>query len=285
MEILILTGLSGSGKTQAAHTLEDLNYLCIDNIPVEMIPQIASIYSKNPARATRLVFVIDSRGESEFHTLLSQVDLLKKDGFFCKILFIECSGDILLKRYRENRRVHPLTVSRGLTTSEAIAEETRLLAPIRLRADYVVDTTHFNTAQLHTKLLSLFASETKGTVHICCLSFGFKYGIPNDADMVFDVRCFPNPFYFPELRPLTGSDAPVRDYIFSFPQTNEFFERMASMLDFLMPYFIEEGKSQLTVAVGCTGGRHRSVAFVERLNRYLADAGYRSFVIHRDAGK
>ncbi len=285
MDILILTGQSGSGKTQASHTLEDLNCLCIENIPVELIPQIAEIYSQNPTRASRLVFVVDCRGESDFDKLLSKAEEIKAKGTSCKILFLTCAKDVLIRRYKENRRIHPLSASRGLTISEALEAESSLLSPLRHRADYVIDTTHLTPGQLHAKILSLFSPGAKNAIQICCVSFGFKNGVPGDADMVFDVRCFPNPYYIADLKPLTGSDAPVRDYVFSFPQSNEFFDKMTGMIDFLMPLFVEEGKSQLTVAIGCTGGHHRSVAFVDRLNRHLLDEGYRSFVIHRDVAK
>ena len=282
MNIIILTGMSGAGKTEVSHTLEDLNYLCIDNMPVVLIPQIAEIYSKNQARTNDLVFVVDVRGENEFNSLLEQVVLLREKGYPTKILFISCSKDVLLNRYKENRRIHPLVASQFMTTEKAIDAEMMMLKPLREQADYVVDTTHTSISQLHSKILSLFTSESKKTIVITCLSFGFKHGLPVDADLVFDVRCFPNPFYLTELKSKTGLDQPVRDYVFSFPQTKTFVDKTKDMLDFLLPLYIEEGKSQLTIAIGCTGGHHRSVAIAEEIHHYLKESGYDSFVVHRD---
>jgi len=285
MEIIILTGMSGSGKTQVSHTLEDLNYLCIDNMPVLLIPQFAEIYSKNPQNAHNVVFVIDVRGESEFHTLIDQIQYLKEKGFSCKTLFITCSKEILINRYKENRRVHPLVASKSLSTTEAIETEMEMLRPLREQADYVIDTTHTNIQQLHNKVLSLFRSEKKKSIIVSCMSFGFKHGIPTDSDLVFDVRCFPNPYYIPELKKKTGLEDEVRNYVFSFKQTEQFVDKAIDMIDFLLPLYIEEGKSQLTIAIGCTGGHHRSVAIIERIVAHLNENGYDAIVFHRDIEK
>jgi len=282
MEIIIPTGMSGAGKTQAAHTLEDLNFLCIDNMPVLLIPQFAEIYSKNPQTANNVVFVIDVRGESEFNTLIEQIEHLKEKGFSCKMVFISCAKDVLINRYKENRRIHPLVASKSLSTTEAIETEIKMLQPLREQADYVIDTTHTSTQQLHNKIISLFRRETKKSIVVNCMSFGFKHGLPTDSDLVFDVRCFPNPYYIPELKKKTGLDSEVRDYVFSFKQTEQFLEKAMDMIDFLLPLYIEEGKSQLTIAVGCTGGHHRSVAITERLRAHLNKNGYDTILLHRD---
>lgn len=286
MEFLVLTGMSGAGKTQASNTLEDMGYYCIDNMPAALIATFAELYTQTPGKAQNVAFILDVRGENEFDTLFEQLDVLKKRGFVCRMVFIDCNDRVLLNRYKETRRLHPLVALKNVTVSEAITLERELLEPVKSRADYVIDTSTLTPLQLRDRIKAiLFASESGGGMIVTCLSFGFKYGIATEADLIFDVRCFPNPFYDPELRNLTGLDDPVRDYVFSHNETNAFMDKLYDMIDFLIPQYINEGKPQLIIAFGCTGGKHRSVAIAEALAAHLRANNLNTLTIHRDIVK
>jgi Predicted P-loop-containing kinase len=286
MEFLILTGMSGGGKTQASNTLEDMGYYCIDNMPAALIAKFAELYTQTPGKAQNVAFIFDVRGELEFDTLFDQLDALKKRGYACRTVFIDCNDRVLLNRYKETRRLHPLVALKNVTVSEAITLERDMLAPVKSRADYVIDTSTLSPLQLRDRIKAiLFASDSGGGMIITSLSFGYKYGIATEADLVFDVRCFPNPYYEATLKNLTGLDDAVRDYVFSFEKTNLFMEKLYDMVDFLLPQYIDEGKPQLIVAFGCTGGKHRSVAIAEALAAHLRAKNYNTVTIHRDIVK
>ena len=282
MEFLVITGMSGAGKTQASNILEDMGYYCIDNMPSAMIPYFAELYSKMPGKTADVAFVIDVRGESDFLPLLAELDILKDKGYNCRTVFIDCEDRVLINRYKETRRVHPLVTLKNISVNEALALERRMLSPVREKADYIIDTSTLTPSQLKDKLMAIQNSSRTGSLVITCMSFGYKYGIATEADLVFDVRCFPNPYYVPELKNLTGLDEAVRNYVFSSKQTLEFMNRLYDMIDFLVPLYAEEGKTQLTIAIGCTGGKHRSVAIAEALKTHLFAEGLNVISVHRD---
>ncbi len=282
MEFLILTGMSGAGKSQAAHVIEDIGYYCIDNIPAALIEHFVKIYTESPGKFEKVAFIIDIRGESEFSTLLQSISQLRKAQYRCRILFLDCADPVLQNRYKESRRTHPLTKNDQLSLPQAVAKERELLLPLRQAADFIIDTTTLTVSQLREKLHHiLLASESDGLI-IHCVSFGFKYGILSDADLVFDVRCFPNPYWETELRPLTGLDESVQNYVMGAEISQEFFRRLCEMLQMLLPLYLQEGKTQLTLGIGCTGGKHRSVVFANALQQFLSKQGYRAMALHRD---
>jgi len=277
--------MSGAGKSQASHVLEDIGYYCISNLPASMISVFVEHALESGDHGQKLAFVMDVRGEVEFDSFLSYRKSLVERGCSVRILFLECSDDVLVNRYKETRRVHPLAALQGLTVSQALIKERELLAPIRDCSDYLVNTTTTTPTQLRERILAILNVTEGDKIVINCVSFGFKYGLPSDADLVFDVRCFPNPYWVEELRPLTGLDEPVKSYLYRHVVINEFLRRLYDMIDFLLPQYVQEGKSQLTVAIGCTGGKHRSVAFAEALGSHLRSRGANAVVQHRDIVK
>lgn len=282
MELIVLTGMSGAGKSQASHVLEDIGYYCISNLSAALIPSFAKHYLHSGDYGQKLAFVMDAREETEYDSFLSYRKELEQCGCRVQILFLECRDEVLVNRYKETRRVHPLVALKELTVSEALVEERRILTPIRENADYVIDTTSTTTHQLRERLLTILNVTEGEKIVINCVSFGFKYGIPADSDLVFDVRCFPNPYWVEELRAMTGLDEPVKAYLYRHEVVNDFLTHLYTMLDFLLPLYVEEGKNQLTVAIGCTGGKHRSVAFTEALGEHLRSHGMKAVIRHRD---
>ncbi len=285
MEIVIVTGMSGSGKTRASMILEDAGYYCISNLPSTMLLQFVNIYSSAERHSEKVAFIIDVRSEENFPRLSDETDRLRVQGYSVKLIFLDCDIRVLVNRYKETRRIHPLVTVRNLTTVEALELEKSLLAPLREKADYVIDTSTLTVPQLKDNLIALLSSARVDSIVVTCLSFGYKYGIPAEADLIYDVRCFPNPFYIPELKNLTGLDEGVRSYVFSSEPPRQFLNKLTDMIDFLIPLYIKEGKSQLTVAVGCTGGKHRSVAMTEALANHLRDYGMNVITVHRDIEK
>jgi UPF0042 nucleotide-binding protein len=281
-QLVILTGLSGSGKRSVLNTFEDLGYYCVDNLPVSLIPTFSELYEGGRGEVERAALLVDAREGA-------QIDLLP--GIYRKLasehaatlVFIEASDDALQRRFSETRRPHPL--GHGVAIAEGIRQERRRMAPIRRLADLIIDTTKFNVHELRQVVIDRFQNPGRRPVLVSVVSFGFRYGIPADADLVFDVRFLPNPHFVPRLRPFSGKDARVARYIRSFPQTGEFLRRIESLLVYLIPHYIREGKSYLTVAIGCTGGRHRSVALAEVIRRSLQRKGYGAKVVHRDLAK
>lgn len=281
MEFIILTGMSGSGKSQAADALEDMGYLCVDNMPVSFLPQFAEIYGKTPNKSKQVVFVIDVRGEIEFSSVISEIEKLKESGHFVRTVFIDCDDNTIISRYKETRRIHPLVPILNVSMSEAIKQERKLLMPIFEYADIVINSSRLSVRELHERVMNELSLKKKRDLIVTLESFGFKYGLVNDADLVFDVRCFPNPYYVESLKNKTGLDKEVSDYVFSDGQADEFLSKLYPLLDFLLPKYVEEGKTHLTLAVGCTGGKHRSVAIAVKLNEHLSSK-YKTVLIHRD---
>ena len=285
MEILIISGLSGAGKSRAASFLEDMGFYIVDNMPAAMILKFAEFCAAGSSRYQRVALVYDVRTASSFTELFDVLDTLKTMDGQCRMLFLEASPETIIKRYKETRRRHPL--SDGTMSLEAAVEKEReLLAPVRERADFVIDTSKTSTAQLRMELLRIFeGKDEKGGLSVTVASFGFKYGLPLEADLVFDVRFMPNPFYIDELRHQTGLDDAVRDYVFSFPQTGSFMKRLEDLLALTLPLYAEEGKTGLFIGVGCTGGHHRSVAVAHALTEFIRAQGYSVQETHRDMSR
>ena len=283
MEILIISGLSGAGKSSAATYLEDMGYFTMDNVPADIVLKFAAFCSQSDGRYDRVALVSDIRsGDRDFSGLLDAMDRLKQGGDVCRLLFVTADLETIIKRYKETRRRHPL-MSDGMSIEQAMHREEELLRPLRERADVVIDTTQMPAAKLRNELYRIFGDKSaRGKLSVNVMSFGYKYGIPLEADLVFDVRFLPNPFYVPELKHKTGMDSEVYNYVFSFPQTKTFIEKLEGLLSFLLPLYAEEGKSTLVIAVGCTGGHHRSVSVARCLTAYLSGLGYPAFENHRD---
>ena len=283
MEILIISGLSGAGKSSAATYLEDMGYFTMDNVPADIVLKFAAFCAQSDGRYDRVALVSDIRsGDGDFSGLLDVMDRLKQGGDVCRLLFVTADLETIIKRYKETRRRHPL-MSDGMSIEQAMRREEELLRPLRERADVVIDTTQMPAAKLRNELYCIFGDKSaRGKLSVNVMSFGYKYGIPLEADLVFDVRFLPNPFYVPELKHKTGMDSEVYNYVFSFPQTKTFVERLEGLLSFLLPLYAEEGKSTLVIAVGCTGGHHRSVSVARCLTAYLSGLGYPAFENHRD---
>ena len=285
MDFLIITGLSGAGKSRAADVLEDLNYYCVDNMPVALMPRFAELCMATRGRYEKVALVTDVREKDGFDELLSTLDELSDMECEVRILYMDADLRTLIRRYKESRRPHPLA-GPGISVEAAIRREAELLAPVRARADFIVDTSNLTLGKLQNKLFSLFAGDGRErTIDITVMSFGYKHGLPMEADLVFDARFLPNPFYVEELRELSGLDRPVAEFVFRYQQSRTFLEQLEQMLDFLLPLYIEEGKLSLTVAIGCTGGRHRSVALACALNDYFVAQGKNSVNVNRDIDK
>jgi len=281
-QLVILTGLSGSGKGSVLNTFEDLGYYCVDNLPVALIPTFAELYEGGRGEVERAALLVDAR-EGEQIDLLPGIYKKLATEHAATLVFIEASDAVLQRRFSETRRPHPL--GQGATVAEGIRQERRRMAPIRRLADVTIDTSKFTVHDLRQIIIDRFQNPGRRPLLVSVVSFGFRYGIPADADLVFDVRFLPNPHFVPRLRPFSGKDARVARYIRSFPQTGEFLRRIESLLAYLIPHYIREGKSYLTVAFGCTGGRHRSVALAETIRHFLQRKGYSAKVTHRDLDK
>lgn len=284
MEFVIITGQSGSGKSQTVNVLEDAGFFCIDNMPPQLIPKFAEM-CKEYANIDKIAIVTDIRGGSLFLDLQDNVKQLRESGIDLKILFVSTEHDEIKRRYKETRRKHPLLDVAGGDIDKAIDAEYDILTPIRMSADYFIDTTHMTTNNLREAVRNLFVENVSDTILISCISFGFMHGIPAEADLVFDVRCMPNPYHVPELREFTGLDQCVQDFVMSYEVSVEMRKKMFEMIDFLLPQYIAEGKSQLNIAIGCTGGRHRSVTYTQLLYKHLEENGYKVRVLHRDIAK
>lgn len=285
MEFIIISGLSGAGKSKAASFMEDMGFFCVDNLPAPLIPKFAELGMAGTGEYDRVVLVTDVRSGTNFSALFQSLEALK--GMKCpyRILHMDASDDVIIKRYKETRRSHPLAEECD-SLEGAIALERRMLAPLRERAEFVVDTSDLSTAKLRGELLRLFGrGSQEGAMTVSVTSFGFKHGLPREADLVFDVRFLPNPYYVQELRPRTGLDDGVRDYVFSGGAAGEFLEKLQDLVGFLLPKYVEEGKTALVVAVGCTGGHHRSVAIAHALAAYIRGRGYPVTESHRDLGR
>ncbi len=285
MEFVIVTGLSGAGKTRAMHAMEDIGFYCVDNLPPALIPVFYDLCLKSEGLGKRVAVVTDTRGGELFKSFFSALETLKQDEKSYKILFLDSSDAVLVRRFKETRRKHPLSEDLNGSLEQAVKLEREMLRPVKECSDYVINTSGVSPTQLRNRIAELFLSSLGDSMAVHCISFGFKFGIPLEADLVFDVRCLPNPFYEEELRNKTGLDEDVRDYVMENDETKGFVSRFTDMIDYLMPLYAKEGKSQLVIAVGCTGGHHRSVALAQYMCDYLGAKGVRTSVTHRDIQK
>lgn len=285
MQLIIVSGYSGAGKSMAASFLEDSGYYCVDNMPADLIPQFVNHCLATKARYEKVALVTDIRGGMTFDGLFTALSKLDEIGQEYRILFLDADTDVIIQRYKENRRKHPLARLGG-TLPEVVERERELLQPVRNRANHIIDTSYLSTNKLRGHVMESVAADTKDiAMSVNVISFGFKYGIPRDADLVFDVRFLPNPFYIAELKEKTGLDKEVRDFIFSFQQTKDYMEKLKDLVDFSLPHYAEEGKTGLVIAIGCTGGKHRSVALTAELYEHIGQLGYQSVMNHRDMGR
>lgn len=284
MRFIVITGISGAGKSLVAKYLEDLGFFCVDNLPPALIPKFAEICSQSGGKMDKIALVIDIRGGELFNDLLPALNALKDAGFSYEILFMESSDEVLIKRYKETRRAHPLAPEGRVI--KGINEERKVLEAIKEKSNYIIDTSNLTPRQLKEEIAHIVSEEGsfKGVI-ISIISFGFKYGIPIDSDLVFDVRFIPNPYYMESMRRLTGRSEIVREYVLKWQETNDFINKLTDMLDFLIPNYVKEGKSYLVIGIGCTGGRHRSVVIAEALHKILVDKGHRVVIDHRDINK
>ncbi|MEI3336248.1 MAG: RNase adapter RapZ [Clostridium sp.] len=279
MRFVIVTGLSGAGKTEATKSLEDIGYFCVDNLPPKLIPKFAE--ACNTGQINKVALVMDIRGGVFFDDLFESLEYLRKNNFKYEILFLDCSDEVLVKRFKQNRRSHPLSPNGRVLTGINI--ERKKLREVQDKADIIIDTSKYPIKDLREKINEYFGDKSiEEEISISVLSFGFKYGIPVDSDLVFDVRFIPNPFYIPELKPLSGIDEPVKEYVLKQQETKDFLEKLNDMLKFLIPNYAKEGKKQLIVSIGCTGGRHRSVAIANAVYEELKKEDFNTSIEHRD---
>jgi UPF0042 nucleotide-binding protein len=282
MRFVIVTGLSGAGKTQAVRNLEDLGYFCVDNLPPTLIPKFAEACYHTDGRIDKISLVIDIRGGKFFDDLFESLKHLQEEGYKYEILFLDASDEVLIKRFKESRRKHPLAPD-GRILNGILMERNRL-REVKDRADNIIDTSKLATRELREEITKIYSEDgqVETQLIITVLSFGFKYGIPVDSDLVFDVRFLPNPYYIPELKKYSGNDKPVSDYVMNFKETQDFIIKLEDMVQFLIPNYLREGKRQLIVSIGCTGGRHRSVAIANDICKKLEYCGYKVNIDHRD---
>ncbi len=284
-DIVIITGMAGSGRTQAMHVFEDMGYFCIDNLPPRLIMQLAELVGINTGVGRHLAVTCDLRSQGLFDELLDTIRTLEEHELSCKVVFLDASDEVLIRRYSENRRRHPLAMP-GEATVDAIQRERVQLESIRDRADMVIDTSRMRTSSLRSKLRRAFSElADQQLMEVRVFSFGFKHGMPEEADLMIDVRFLPNPFYDPEMRTMTGLDEKVSSFVLEHPKTREFLTAWQQLLDAVMPGYVAEGKPQLSIAIGCTGGQHRSVAIAEATARYLERQQYHVSISHRDLSR
>ncbi len=284
MDFVIITGLSGAGKSQVVKYLEDIGYFCVDNLPPALLPKFAEICFHDKGKMDKVALVIDIRGGELFNDLFPGLADIREAGFSYEILFLESADDVLIKRFKESRRSHPLAQDGRVI--KGIKEERKLLRPVREKADHIIDTSNLTTRQLKEEITNIFVKGKKFEgIIIDVISFGFKYGIPIDCDLVFDVRFIPNPFYINSMKRLTGKHESVKEFVLKSNETIEFLKKLNDMLEFLIPNYIKEGKSQLVIGIGCTGGKHRSVAIADAIYKTLVEKEHRVVIEHRDIDK
>lgn len=286
MQLLIVTGMSGAGKSSVMDVMEDIGYYCIDNIPPKLISKFVDLCRQSETEITKVAVAVDIRTGDMFAEIFRSWQYLKDDkDVDVKVLFIEASHDVLMMRYKETRRKHPLQEKFSGNIHEAIAYEWQQLSQLREIADYYIETTSLTASQLKEQIKDIFLEKSSDSLLIKIMSFGFKYGVSTDCDLVFDVRCLPNPYYIENLRNHTGCESCVRDYVMGFSQSQELFSKLVDLIDYLIPLYVHEGKSQLVIAFGCTGGKHRSVTFAELMAKHLSEKEYRIQKYHRDITK
>ena len=282
MKFIIVTGLSGSGKSEAMRALEDMGFYCVDNLPPALIPKFAELCYQSNSTIDKVALGIDVRGRKFFKALHESLNVLRKDKYPFEILYLDCSDDILLKRYKMTRRNHPLAINRQIP--EGIKIERTILEPLKEIADCIIDTSNMKPKDLKEEISKIYANgEVNNNLTISVVSFGFKHGIPSDSDLVFDVRFLPNPYYVEELRNKTGDDQEVRDYVMDSEISHQFYDKLLDMINFLVPQYIKEGKHHLVISIGCTGGRHRSVTICNLISDELMKQDYRVVKKHRDS--
>ena len=281
MKFIIVTGLSGSGKSEAMRSLEDMGFYCVDNLPPTLIPKFAELCYQSNSTIDKVALGIDVRGRKFFEALHESLNILRKDKYHFEILYLDCADDVLLKRYKMTRRNHPLAINRQIP--EGIKMERAILEPLKEIADCIIDTSNMKPKDLKEEISKIYANgEINNNLTISTVSFGFKHGIPSDSDLVFDVRFLPNPYYIEELRDKTGDDQDVRDYVMNSDISHQFYDKLLDMINFLVPQYIQEGKHHLVISIGCTGGRHRSVTICNLISDELMKQGYRVVKKHRD---
>ena len=287
MEFVIISGMSGAGKTSALHIMEDIGYYCVDNIPTSLLQTLYKLCKDSSDKAMkRVAVVVDVRGNGDYEVMYDDLENFKKNNEGVSILYIDAKVDSLIVRYKETRRRHPLTERlKDGSVAAAVKEEQRLLVPVKTLADYSIDTTFMSIKQLRERIISMFLENSSNSIMITFMSFGFKYGIPLESDLIIDVRCLPNPFYIAELKEHTGLEKCIQDYVLDSDETQEFVKRLIDWLDYSLPLYLKEGKSELVVGIGCTGGKHRSVTIAELLDNYFMEKGYKCIVQHRDVKK
>ncbi len=284
MDFLIVTGLSGAGKSCTIDALEDIGFYCVDNIPPKLISKFAEICLAADSKIKRMAIVTDMRGGDMFHSLSAELSLLTEKGMNYRLLFLDADNKELMRRYKETRRRHPL-LDANLSLEDAISCERELLTHARENAHFIIDTTHLSANELKTRVHNIFLEDINYGMLINVMSFGFKYGLPPEADLVFDVRCLPNPYYIESLKEKTGLETEVSDYVMNSESSHKLLEKFCDMLDFSIPLYLNEGKSQLTIAVGCTGGKHRSVTFARNIYEFLSKKVGNIRIVHRDISK
>lgn len=285
MQCVVVTGLSGSGKSYAMNVMEDIGFYCIDNLPPQLIGKFAELCNNSHGKFDRVAIAVDIRSGDMFKDMYSVCEKLRDDGVDIKILYLDAATDVIIKRYKETRRKHPLDMEFNGCLQKAIDFERDQLNTLRGIANYFIDTSALSNAQLKQQIIDIFLEKDTDSMFIKVMSFGFKYGATTEADLIFDVRCLPNPYYIPNLKPCTGCDKQVRDYVMGFEQSQQLMEKLRQLLDFLIPLYVKEGKSQLVVAFGCTGGKHRSVTFAELMAEHFIESGLRVHKSHRDINK
>lgn len=286
MQLLIVTGMSGSGKSSVMDVMEDIGYYCIDNIPPKLIGRFVDLCRKSETNINRIAVAVDIRTGDMFAEIFRSWQALKSESDVeVKVLFIEASDEVLIKRYKETRRKHPLDEKFNGNLHEAIQYEWNQLSQLREIADYYIETSNLSASALKEQVKALFLDRSSDSLTIKVMSFGFKYGVSTESDLVFDVRCLPNPFYVEELRRHTGLENCVRDYVMGFEEAQVFFDKLTDLVDYLLPMYVREGKSQLVIAFGCTGGKHRSITFAELMAKHLTETGYKVQKYHRDITK
>ena len=287
MEFVIISGMSGAGKTSALHIMEDIGYYCGDNIPTSLLQTLYKLCKDSSDKAMkRVAVVVDVRGNGDYEVMYDDLENFKKNNEGVSILYIDAKVDSLIVRYKETRRRHPLTERlKDASVAAAVKEDQRLLVPVKTLADYSIDTTFMSIKQLRERIISMFLENSSNSIMITFMSFGFKYGIPLESDLIIDVRCLPNPFYIAELKEHTGLEKCIQDYVLDSEETQEFVKRLIDWLDYSLPLYLKEGKSELVVGIGCTGGKHRSVTIAGLLDNYFMEKGYKCFVQHRDVNK
>ena len=285
MDLMIITGLSGAGKSRVVDALEDIGYFCVDNMPPKLMPTFAQLLLNSRERRDKVAIVTDIRVGGSFGGLFNALVELREMNCSPKILFVDASDDVLIRRYKETRRKHPLLEKYNGSITEALAAEREILEPAKSIADYIIDSSYMTPTECKNRVCEMFMENPRNALKVHCISFGFKYGIPNDSDLLFDVRCLPNPFYVSELKEHTGLEAPVKDYVLKWEEAQGLAAKLCDLMDYLIPLYNKEGKSQLVISVGCTGGRHRSVVFAQLLKEHLDKLGCIATVHHRDMKK